>query len=161
MRKVVAETLESLDGYQLVEADRPEPKAGEVLIAVEAVGVGYADALVALGRYQVKPPLPHTPGQEAGGRVVALGEGVEGLKVGDRVMAQVRGGFADFAIAPAAGVQIIPDAMSAAEAAGFRVNYLTALHGLRDRAQLRPGETVVVLGAAGGVGAAGVQVAKL
>jgi NADPH2:quinone reductase len=161
MRKVVAETLESIAGYRIVDADRPEPKAGEVLIAVEAVGVGYADALVALGRYQVKPPLPHTPGQEAGGQVAALGEGVEGLKVGARVMAQVRGGFADFAIAPAAAVQVIPDAMSAAEAAGFRINYLTALHGLRDRAQLKAGETVVVLGAAGGVGAAGIQVAKL
>lgn len=160
MRKVVAETLESIAGYRIVEAEPPTPGPGEVVVAVEAVGVGYADALVALGRYQVKPPLPHTPGGEVGGRIAALGEGVEGLKVGDRVMAQVRGGFAELAVGPAAGVHLIPDAMSAAEAAGFRINYITALHGLRDRANVQPGETVVVLGAAGGVGAAGIQVAK-
>lgn len=160
MRKVVAETLESIAGYRIVETEPPTPGPGEVVVAVEAVGVGYADALVALGRYQVKPPLPHTPGGEVGGCIAALGEGVEGLKVGDRVMAQVRGGFAELAVGPAAGAQVIPDAMTAAEAAGFRINYITALHGLRDRANVQPGETVVVLGAAGGVGAAGIQVAK-
>ncbi|HWA59899.1 MAG TPA: NADPH:quinone oxidoreductase family protein [Caulobacteraceae bacterium] len=159
MRKVEARTLESIADYALVEAEVPQPGPGEVLVEVAACGVGYVDALVALGRYQVKPPLPHTPGQEAGGRVAALGPDVAGLAVGDRVMASVRGGFAEFALAPAAAVRKIPDRMSFAQAAGFNINYVTALHGLADRAALQAGETVVVLGAAGGLGAAGVQVA--
>jgi NADPH2:quinone reductase len=131
-----------------------------VRIKVAACGVGYVDALVSLGRYQVKPALPHTPGGEAGGVVDALGEGVAGLAVGDRVMAQVRGGFAQYALAPAAGVLRIPEAMSFEQASGFRINYLTALHGLRDRAALQPGERLLVLGAAGGVGMAALQVGR-
>ena len=126
-----------------------------------ACGVGYADVLVALVRYQVKPPLPHTPGQEAAGRIAAVGPDVTGLAVGERVMAGVRGGFAEYALAPAAGVRKIPERMSFEAACGFHVNYVTALHGLADRGRVEPGETVVVLGAAGGVGAAGLQVAKL
>ena len=116
-----------------------------------ACGVGYVDALVALGRYQVKPPLPHSPGQEASGWVEALGDGVTGLAPGDRVMATVAGGFAEFAAAPAASVIRLPERMTFAQAAGFRINYLTALHGLRDRGAVRAGETVAVLGAAGGL----------
>jgi NADPH2:quinone reductase len=161
MRKVEATTLASLDDYRLVDAPVPPPRAGEVLVRVAACGVGYVDALVALGRYQVKPPLPHTPGQEVSGWVHALGEGVTGLAPGDRVMATVAGGFAEFAAAPATSVLELPGRMSFAQAAGFRVNYLTAVHGLRDRAAVKAGETVVVLGAAGGLGAAGLQVAKL
>ena len=161
MRRVQADTLDSIADYRLIEAERPTPKAGEVLVKVAACGVGYVDALVALGRYQVKPPLPHTPGQEASGVVEAVGEGVSGLAVGDRVMASVRGGFSEYALAPAAGVVRIPDRMAFTQAAGFNVNYLTALHGLRDRGRVQAGETVLVLGAAGGVGSAAVQVAKL
>jgi NADPH2:quinone reductase len=161
MRKVEARSLQSVDDYRLVEAETPAPGAGQVLIEVAACGVGYVDALVALGRYQVKPPLPHTPGQEAAGRIAALGPDVTGLAVGERVMAQVRGGFAEFALAPAAGVRAIPERLAFEAAAGFHINYVTALHAFADRARLAPGETVVVLGAAGGLGAAGVQVAKL
>jgi NADPH2:quinone reductase len=108
----------------------------------------------------VKSPLPHTPGQEVGGWVEAVGDGVAGLARGDRVMASARGGFAEFSLAQAAAVLKIPDRMSFDAAAGFRINYLTALHGLWDRAALAQGETVLVRGAAGGVGAAAVQVAK-
>ena len=90
-----------------------------------------------------------------------MGEGVTGLTARDRVMASVRGGVAELALAPAAGVAKIPERMSFAQAAGFRINYLTALHGLRDRAAIRPGERLLVLGAAGGVGAAAVQVGKI
>jgi NADPH2:quinone reductase len=161
MRKVEAASLESIDDYRLIEADVPAPGPGQVLVQVAACGVGYVDALVALGRYQVKPPLPHTPGQEAAGRIAALGPDVAGLAVGERVMAQVRGGFAEYAIAPAAGVRAIPERLAFAQAAGFHVNYVTALHAFADRARLGPDETVVVLGAAGGLGAAGVQVAKV
>lgn len=161
MRKVEAATLDSIADYQIVETSAPEPGPGEVLLEVAACGVGYVDALVALGRYQVKPPLPHTPGSEVAGRVAKVGADVTGLAVGDRVLANVRGGFAELAIAPVAGVKKIPDRMAFAEAAGFHINYVTALHGLKDRARLEAGETVLVLGAAGGLGAAAVQVAKL
>ncbi|KAF0805157.1 putative quinone oxidoreductase [Alcanivorax xiamenensis] len=160
MKKVIAESLSSITDYQLIETERPSPGEGEILIGVAACGLGYVDSLVALGRYQVKPALPHTPGREVAGRILAVGAGIEAPRVGERVMATVNGGLAEYALAPAAEVRPIPDAMTFAEAAGFRVNYLTALHGLVDRAQLQPGETVVVFGAAGGLGAAGVQVAK-
>ena len=161
MKKVVGESLESLSGYSLIEAPVPEPGPGQVRLRLTDCGLGYVDALVALGRYQVKPPLPHTPGQEAAGVVDALGEGVEGLAPGDRVMATVAGGFAEFALAPAAACVRLPASMTSGQAAGFRINHLTALHGLEHRAALRPGETLLVLGAAGGVGTAAVQVGKI
>ncbi|WP_374572970.1 NADPH:quinone oxidoreductase family protein [Phenylobacterium sp.] len=156
-----AETLESIDDYRLVDLPLPEPAKGQARIRVRACGVGYVDALVSLGRYQVKPPLPHTPGGEIAGVIDALGEGVEGLAVGQRVMAQAAGGFAEYALAPAASVVPLPDKLDFAAASGLRINYLTALHGLRQRAMLRPGERLLVLGAAGGVGAAAVQVGRL
>ena len=161
MKAIVADRLESIADYQLREVDPPVAGAGQVLIEVAACGVGYVDSLVALGRYQVRPPLPHIPGQEVGGRVAALGEGVTGLQVGDRVMATVRGGFAERAVAAANDVWRIPPRMRFAQAAGFRINYLTALHGLRDRAMLAAGERLLVIGAAGGVGIAAVQVGRL
>jgi len=160
MKFVQASILDSIADYRLLEGDTPKPGPGEVLIKVAACGVGYVDALVALGRYQVKPPLPHTPGKEIGGWVEAVGAGVDGLAPGDRVMASVRGGFAQFALAPAADTVKIPERMSFAQASGFRVNYLTALHGLRDRGALAAGERLLVLGAAGGVGMAAIQVGK-
>ena len=158
MKLIEAASLDSIADYRLVEREAPAPKAGEVMVRVAACGVGYVDALVALGRYQVKPPLPHTPGSEVGGVVEVVGEGVTGLAVGQRVMAQGRGGFAELMVAPASLVSPIPDAMSFEQAAGFRINYLTALHGLRDRARLAAGERLLVLGAAGGVGMAAVQI---
>ena len=161
MKKVVGESLDSLDGYSLVEAPVPEPRPGQVRLRVTDCGLGYVDALVALGRYQVKPPLPHTPGQEAAGVVDALGDGVEGLVPGDRVMATVAGGFADMALAAAGACTALPANMTSGQAAGFRINHLTALHGLEHRAALRPGETLLVFGAAGGVGTAAVQVGKI
>ena len=161
MRAVQSDQLDSLDAYTTVDVPTPEPSATDVRIRVAACGVGYVDSLVALGRYQVKPPLPHIPGAEIAGHVDAIGTAVQGIAVGDRVMAQVRGGFADYAIAPAAAVSRIPDAMRFEQAAGFRTNYLTALHGLRDRARLAPGEKLLVIGAAGGVGLAAVQIGRL
>ena len=161
MKLVQAATLDSISAYRLVEAAVPCPGPGEVLVRVAACGVGYVDSLVALGRYQVKPPMPHTPGQEASGWVEAVGDGVKDLATGDRVLATVRGGFAELALAQAAAVAKIPDRMTFGQAAGFRVNYLTALHGLRDRGMVRPGERLLVLGAAGGVGSAAVQVGRI
>jgi NADPH2:quinone reductase len=161
MRAIQASDLSSIDSYRSVELPLPSPGVGEVRIKVAACGVGYVDALVALGRYQVKPTLPHVPGGEAAGWIDAVGERVDGLVVGTRVLAQVGGGFAQFALATAASVRVLPDRMSMAQAAGFRVNYVTALHALRDRAHLKPGETLLVVGAAGGTGLAAVQIGKL
>lgn len=161
MRKVVGESLESLDAYRIVEAERPVCRAGQVLIKVAACGLGYVDSLLALGRYQVKPPVPFTPGGEVAGVIVEVGEGVAGLSVGDRVMATQMGGLAEYVAAPAGVVNRIPDRLGFAPAAALKLNYLTALHALTDRGAVQPGEWVVVLGAAGGLGAAGVQLAKL
>lgn len=161
MKAVQTADLSSIDNYAPVDLPPPQPGEGEVRIKVAACGVGFVDALVALGRYQVKPSLPHVPGAEIGGVVDALGPGVTGFAMGERVLAQARGGFAEHAIAPERAVSRIPDRMSMNQAAGFRVNYGTALHGLRDRAALKAGETLVVIGAAGGVGLAAVQVGRL
>ena len=161
MKAIQADNLSSIDSYRVVELDMPEPGPAEVRIRIAACGVGYVDALVSLGRYQVKPPLPHVPGGEVSGWIDSIGSGVTGLVPGDRILAQVRGGFAEYAVAPVAAVSRIPDGMRFDQAAGFRVNYVTALHGLRDRAHLKPGETLLVIGAAGGVGSAAVQVGKL
>lgn len=160
MKIIQGKSLDSIDDYEMRDADVPEPDRGEVVVEVAACGVGYADALVSLGRYQVKPALPHVPGQEAAGRVHAVGAGVAGLAPGDRVMATVRGGFAQFALARASDTWRIPPRLTFAQAAGIRVNYLTALHGLRDRALLAAGERLLVMGAAGGVGVAAMQVGR-
>ena len=160
MRAIIAETLESLDSYAEREAPVPEIGPGGVRIRVAACGVGYVDSLVALGRYQVKPPLPHVPGQEVAGVVDAVGAEVTGLAVGQRVVAMAARGFAELAAAPAALTWPIPDGLPFAEAASLPLNYLTALHGLADRGRLAAGETLLVLGAAGGVGSAAVQVGK-
>jgi len=161
MKAIQTADLSSIDNYARVDLPAPQPGEGEVRIKVAACGVGFVDALVALGRYQVKPSLPHVPGAEIGGVVDALGPGVTGFAMGERVLAQARGGFAEYAIAPERAVSRIPDGMNMNQAAGFRVNYGTALHGLRDRAALKAGETLVVIGAAGGVGLAAVQVGRL
>jgi NADPH2:quinone reductase len=161
VRKIQADTLASIADYRVVEADVPECGPMDVIVKVAACGIGYVDALEALGRYQVKPPLPNTPGNEVAGWIAAVGEDVAGLTVGDRVMTSVKGGFAEYIASPASAAHVIPAVMGFGEAAGFRINYVTALHALQDRAALAAGATVVVFGAAGGLGSAGVQVAKL
>jgi len=145
-----------------VEA-HPEPAAGagEVVLATEAVGLGYVDALFVAGTYQVKLPLPFIPGSEVAGRIVAIGAGVSAELLGRRVMALAsRGALAERVVLPAAACIAIPANMSAAAAAGFIVSYCTALYGLVDCGALAAGETVLVLGAAGGVGMAAIDVAK-
>lgn len=162
MKLVRADIINSVDDYKLIDAPVPTPRAGEVLVKVHACGMGYVDALVALGGYQVKPQTPYTPGLEIGGVVEAVGEGVSHIRAGDRVVANAfGGGLAEYAIAAVNMVWRIPASMSFAQAAGFRTNYLTALHGLKDRAALQPGERLLVLGAAGGVGLAAVQIGRL
>lgn len=162
MRFVQAQKIDSVADYRMVEGPRPSPGPGQVLIKVAACGMGYVDALVALGGYQVKPPLPFTPGQEISGTIEALGDDVTGLIIGERVMASLfGGGLADYVAVPSEAVAAIPANMGFAEAAGFRVNYITALHGLKDRARIQAGETLLVFGAAGGVGSAAVQIGRL
>jgi NADPH:quinone reductase len=162
MKIVQASKLDSIDDYAIAEVAKPSPRDHDVVIKVVTCGMGYVDALVALGRYQVKPPTPFTPGQEVGGIVDSVGENVSNVQVGDRVMANTfGGGLAEYVLAPSAQAQRIPDKLSFAQAAGFRVNYVTALHGLMDRATVRAGERLLVFGAAGGVGVAAVQLGRM
>ncbi len=160
MRALAATAFDGLDAYHEIDLETPEAGPGELRIAVRAVGLGYVDALNALGRYQVKPPLPHIPGQEIAGVVDALGPGVTGWAVGDRVMALAPRACAEFALARASAALRVPDGLADVGVAVLPMNYLTALHGLVDRGKLQPGETLLVFGAAGGVGSAAVQVGR-
>ena len=138
----------------------PEIIPGHVLVDVAAAAVNYPDLLFIADRYQVSAPLPFTPGSEFAGRVAAVGEGVAGLSVGDPVYGSVfTGAMAEQVLVPARSISLIPEGMSMVEAAAFRVTYLTAYHALVTAGGLEPGQWVVVLGAAGGVGSATVDVA--
>jgi NADPH2:quinone reductase len=139
----------------------PEPGPGEVAVAVEAAGVNFVDGLFVAGQYQIKPRLPFVPGSEVAGHVVAVGPDVATLSVGDRVLASVGlGGFASRVVVPAETAVTLPEGMDAARAATFTQSYSTCLFALRDRAHAAPGETVLVLGAGGGVGLAAIGVAR-
>jgi NADPH2:quinone reductase len=147
---------------QLSECPLPAPAAGEVRIRVDAAGVNFPDALIIQKKYQLQPPLPFTPGTEVAGTVDAVGEGVGRLKAGDRVVAFVGiGGFAEYVCAAQAQVAPLPPGVDAAVAAGFTLTYATSQHGLVERGQLKAGETLLVLGAGGGVGLAAVELGKL
>jgi NADPH2:quinone reductase len=144
----------------LVVEDLPSPRAGagEVVIDVKAAGANFPDVLVIQGKYQVKPPLPFTPGMELAGVVKEAGSGVTHVKPGDAVVASVTvGAFAEECLAPAANVIPLPRGVDFAAAAAFTVTYGTSWHALKDRAQLKAGETLLVLGAGGGVGLAAVE----
>jgi NADPH2:quinone reductase len=147
---------------QLVELPLPEPRAGEVRIRVEAAGVNFPDALIVQKKYQLQPALPFTPGTEVAGTVDAVGADVKRLKPGDRVGAFVGlGGFAEFVCAPAAMTAPLLPGISTETAAAFTLTYATSHHALFDRGQLKAGETLVVLGAGGGVGLAAVELGKI
>jgi len=147
---------------QLVELPLPEPRAGEVRIRVEAAGVNFPDALIVQKKYQLQPALPFTPGTEVAGTVDAVGTDVKRLKPGDRVGAFVGlGGFAEFVCAPAAMTAPLLPGISTETAAAFTLTYATSHHALFDRGQLKAGETLVVLGAGGGVGLAAVELGKI
>jgi NADPH2:quinone reductase len=143
------------------EFPTPEPKAGEVRVAIRAASLNFPDMLIVQNKYQFKPPLPFVPGTEYAGSVDAVGSGVTGLKVGDAVAAfGALGGFATHACVDAQLVMPLPPGFAFDDASAFICTYGTTHHALIDRAQLRPGETVLVLGAAGGVGTAAIQIAK-
>jgi NADPH2:quinone reductase len=139
----------------------PTPGRGQVVVAVKACGVNFPDTLIIRGLYQFKPPMPFSPGSEVAGVVKQVGEGVETIKPGDRVIAfGAFGGFAEEMLVEVDGLVPMPATMDFATAASVVMTHGTALHALKDRAHLRPGETLLVLGAAGGVGLAAVQIGK-
>jgi NADPH2:quinone reductase len=162
MKALLCRALGPVESLAVGDIASPSPSRGQVLIGVEAAGVNFPDVLMAQGKYQFKPPLPFAPGCELAGVVKAVGEGVTHVKPGDRVLALVmHGAFAEEALADASGVVPIPDSVDFATAASFMFTYGTSYHALQDRAALQPGETLLVLGAAGGVGLAAVELGKL
>ncbi len=162
MRAVVCHELGGLDRLTLGELPRPEAGAGEILIEVKAAGLNFADLLMIKGEYQEKPDLPFAPGLEIAGRIARIGDGVSGFVEGQRVMATVsHGGFAEFSVARSGDVVALPDAVDDVTAAGFAVAYGTAYGSLQWATQLEAGETLVVHGAAGGVGLATVECGKV
>ncbi|WNK00406.1 NADPH:quinone oxidoreductase family protein [Thalassospiraceae bacterium LMO-JJ14] len=161
MRAVVCGNFD--DESQLGVGDLPSPDlpAGYVRIAVRAAGVNFADTLMVKGQYQVKPQLPFAPGLEAAGFVTEVSSDVDGIRVGDRVMATLEhGAYAEEAVAKASNVYVIPAKMTFVEAAGFPIVYGTSHIGLVHKLRVQPGETLLVHGAAGGVGLTAVEIGK-
>lgn len=143
------------------EMPSPVPKYGQVAIDVKAAGVNFPDVLVIQNKYQFKPDLPFTPGSELSGVVYALGDGVNNIKDGDRVIAFIpNGAFAQQIVVPANAVMSMPEEMDFDTAAAITLTYGTSHHAIVDRAQLKAGETILVLGAAGGVGLAAIEIGK-
>ncbi|WP_374669018.1 NADPH:quinone oxidoreductase family protein [Ramlibacter sp.] len=150
-----------VDALQWKELPTPEPKAGEVRIAIRAASLNFPDLLIVQNKYQMKPALPFVPGSEYAGVVEAVGEGVKHLQVGQPVAClSGTGGFGTHTIAPAALCMPLPPGFPFVDAAAFIMIYATSHHALIDRGQLKAGETVLVLGAAGGVGTSAIQIAK-
>ncbi|MDU9391109.1 NADPH:quinone oxidoreductase family protein [Pseudomonas sp. zfem002] len=145
----------------LEDVASPTPKKNEILLDVHAASVNFPDSLIIQGKYQFQPPLPFSPGCEAAGVVAAVGENAGAFKVGDRVMAMTGwGSFAEQVAVPAYNVLPIPDGMDFVTASAFVMTYGTSMHALRQRGQLQAGETLLVLGASGGVGLAAVEIGK-
>ncbi len=150
-----------VDALSWKELPTPQPGAGEVLIEIQAASLNFPDLLIVQNKYQMKPPLPFVPGSEYAGMVRAVGEGVKGLQIGQTVAClSGTGGFGTHTLAPAKLCMPLPDGFPAVDAAAFIMTYATSHHALIDRGQLQAGETVLILGAAGGVGTAAIQIAK-
>ena len=162
MKAVVCKAWGLPDTLVVEDVPTPQPKAGEVLIRIAAASVNYPDVLMIQKKYQIQPELPFIPGSEVAGTVAALGEGVTNVKLGDRVIAFVGlGGFAEQVVAKAAGLIPIPPELDDATAASFTLVYGTSHHAVIDRGELKAGQTMLVLGAAGGVGLAAVEIGKV
>ena len=160
MRAFVGTSLGSIDGFVLDHLPVPEPGAGQIRIRVQATALGFVDGLIVQGRYQLKPVLPYIPGGEIAGVVDATGPGAESLKQGQGVVTwQLGGGLAEYAVVNLSDVDVVQDDISAVVAASMLVDYQTAHHALFEVAAVRAGDSVLVLGAAGGVGSAAVQMA--
>jgi len=163
MRALLVHTLApDFAGVEVADVPTPTPGPGQVLVRVRAVSVNFPDLLMTRGEYQLKPPLPFTPGLDISGEITVLGEGVEGFHPGQAVVGGARlGGMAEFAVLDAQALSPKPETLSFGEAAAYPAAYLTAYVALVRRAQLKPGEWVLVHGAAGGVGLAAVDLAKV
>jgi NADPH2:quinone reductase len=161
MHAWLCEALDGVDALRWAELPTPAPKPGEVRVAIRAASLNFPDLLIVQGKYQLKPTLPFVPGSEFSGLVDAVGSGVTQLKVGDAVAAIAgTGGFGSHACVSAAQVLPLPPGFALEDAAAFAFTYGTSHHALIDRGQLKAGETVLVLGAAGGVGTAALQIAR-
>jgi NADPH2:quinone reductase len=161
MRAVVVREFGPFENATLAEMPKPEPKAGEVLVEIHATAVNFVDLIMMSGKYQFKPDLPFIPGKLPAGVVAAVGTGVQKFKVGDHVIAMSeQGGFAEFVAMPESQCVKLPATLPFTEAAAMALIYDTAYFALRDRARVAPGDTVLVLGATGGVGLAAIQLAK-
>ncbi len=161
MKAIECQSYAPPEDLVLVEKPAPQPKDGEVLIRVGAAGAGFVDGLLVQGLYQVKMPLPFIPGNELAGEVLSVGDNVTSLRPGDRVVATSMGGaFAEQIALPAAVCIRIPDTLGFNEAAGLIISYCTALYGLKTCGRMESGETVLVLGGAGGVGSSTIRLAK-
>jgi NADPH2:quinone reductase len=161
MQAWICENPVGVDALQWKQLPTPQPKAGEVLIEIKAASLNFPDLLIVQNKYQIKPPLPFVPGSEYAGVVSAVGDGVTALEAGQNVAClSGTGGFATHVIAPAALCMALPAGFGHVDAAAFTMVYATSYHALMDRAQLKAGETVLVLGAAGGVGTSAIQIAK-
>jgi len=161
MKAVLCKAFGPAENLVVEDLDSPQIKKGEVLLDVHAAGVNFPDTLIIEGKYQFKPPFPFSPGGEAAGVVAAVGEKIAHLKVGDRVMALTGwGSFAEQVAVSGQNVLPIPTEMDFTTAAAFSMTYGTSMHALKQRANLQPGETLLVLGASGGVGLAAVEIGK-
>jgi NADPH2:quinone reductase len=161
MRAVRCHELVGPSALRVDDVETPAPGAGEVRVDVRAAGVNFPDVLITQGKYQFKPPPPFVPGGEIAGVVDAIGPGVTTVAVGDRVAATMLfGAFAERVVVPEAAVARLPEAVSFEIGAALLLTYATTMHALVDRARLRAGETLLVLGAAGGVGTAAIEIGK-
>jgi len=161
MKAVVCKQYGPPESLVIEELPSPRPAAGEVVVSVKAASVNFPDVLIIQNKYQFKPPLPFSPGSELAGMVKEVGAGVTGWRAGDRVIAfTTYGAFAEEVKTEAARLLPLPDAMDFVTGAAFLLTYGTSDHALRDRGALKAGETLLVLGAAGGVGLAAIEIAK-
>jgi NADPH2:quinone reductase len=161
LKALVCKQFGPIEDIELQELPSPEPGPGQVLVEVRAAGVNFPDLLAVQGKYQIRSEPPFTPGAELSGVVASLGEGVEGFSVGDEVIGIFAGGaFAEQCVVDATNLFRKPAAISFEQAAGLSITYGTSYYALKQLAKIEPGETILVLGAAGGVGTSAVQLAK-
>lgn len=161
MRAVLCKQFGPPENLVLENVPAPIAGKGQVLVEVHACSINFPDVLIIQDKYQFKPKLPFSPGAEVGGVIKALGEGVTGYRVGERVIAGTSwGGLAEEVAAPVDSLTRVPDGMDLKSASAFLMTYNTSYHALKDRAAIKPGESLLVLGAAGGVGIAAVELGK-
>lgn len=161
MKAVLCHAFGPVENLRIEDIDAPVAGPGQVVVRVEGCGVNFYDGIAVEGKYQSKPPFPFSPGGEVSGTVLSVGEGVSSLRAGQRVIAFTGfGGYAEQLSVDAGSVFPIPDAMDFDTAAGFLITYATSHHALKDRASIRPGQTLLVLGAAGGVGLTAVELGR-